>query len=244
MTTLHLQHVALKFSDTNRETNEDVGAAFERGAVAVGFTEAARGRKRNNVMSVAKHHGYEVYGGRGDTCIAVTRAVEVVGHDSLLVNTAQGGGVAQGGHSARTLDSVIFEFAGAEVTVFEAHWLRLTAHGIREHKMMTDAAIEGVQRRGRGRDLAFLMGDVNWQDGPGTGGGDRRKPGYLFAQGGLTTVWDESGIYRDTHGNNTIDTIASYDRDGRVSLKRTKVWHGVHSDHGPVSAWFDIKEKR
>lgn len=227
----------MQFSDTHRQVNADLDAIFSRGADAIGFTEVDPGNLRPVLHAAAKDHGYVVPVHRTSEAVAVRRET-LLDHGVIPVHAGR-----LGLHGPRHIDWVEFKFGPNSVFFHEAHWV--TGHGRdasrkRDHIKMTKAMIEATSRHGGGRHLSFFAGDINI-DERFDKGQDHSKPDYLFNQAGLTTIWDELHRTIGTHGRRTIDILGSYDRDGRVSAQKVKVWEQLNADHRQVSAWYRIK---
>jgi endonuclease/exonuclease/phosphatase (EEP) superfamily protein YafD len=242
---LHLHHASLQWKDEDQRTAEDMRRALSLRAPVVSFTEVFPGNQRwLNV--VAEEKGYVPFMA-GNDALAVRKNVKVLDQGEILVNPGVKGKPPAGGHSQRHALWVQMDLWGESVFYVTAHWVTGYKHFKErrdEHDAMSTAIVDLVQSNGKGKDLAFFAGDTNVPDSEGV------NPGFvLLDEGGLTTCWDELGVYPATHGQNngpgkTIDVIGSYDRDGRVSCDKARAWPKVAADHNPISAWYKIKQRR
>jgi len=240
---LPLHHASLQWSDPNKLTAaRDMTVALKRKFPIVSFTEVFDGNERD-LERVAKPLGYKLAQAAGNDAICVHEDFKVLDTDATLVNPAQKGKPPVGGHSVRHAAWVQVRWESERIFYVSGHWV--TGFGknpdrTESHNEMSEEIVSLVQEYGQGAKLAFFAGDVNARDTKGI------QPGYkILDQGNLTTCWDEEGVWPPTHGHGgTIDVIGSYDLDARVSCVRAKSHKKVESDHRPISAWYEIKDKR
>lgn len=160
------------------------------------------------------------------------------------------GGMAKGNYPERGIAEVTIETPkGNIVTDHTTHWntaFKLGPGGNPEREQgsetITDAMIERVQLHGRGKRISFWQGDTNI-DEPKDTGRDHHAIHHKFRKAGLRSVYDELGVFPDTHGNKTIDIIGSYDPDRRVVAQKVDVLprRGRKADHLIVAATYHIK---
>jgi hypothetical protein len=179
----------------------------------------------------------------GNDAICVRDDLTIIAKDATLVNPGVKGTPPVGGHSQRHALWVQVELWKESIFYVEGHWVtgyKQFEERRREHDAMSTEIVRLVQEYGRGKDLAFFSGDTNVPDSEGI------NPGYkILDEGGLTTCWDEIGLYPATHGQNngpgkTIDIIGSYDLDVRVTCEKARAWPKSNADHNPISAWYRI----
>lgn len=217
----------------------DVHAAFMRGAVAVSFTEA---RKLDQTIdTAARSAGYRFYRpDEGDVAVAWPRTYELAGEARAVLGTE---GVP-GEYGDRLFTVVPLQVGVDTVTIVAGHWPTIRSSFSDSHRRhMTAVAGEIVKRAGLGSRIAVLIGDTNTNDRAG-----HADPVSASLHGDhITSVYDELGRYPDTYadsaGRQTLDWVATYDRDRRVSVERVRVWPAGQSDHRPVSAWLAIKPR-
>lgn len=240
---LHLQQASMAWKSTPRQAASDFDRILSRGADVVGFTEIYEDLPA--LREVAKTHDYALFWetrtGKSETVLAVRSAIPVLKAGSVLVNKADPGKPPAGGHSARYATWVEVEWQGNTVFVVEAHWVTgRTPDRSRKRAAMSSVVAGLIHEHARGDAVGFFMGDTNDDDEPNDDGSVVYEP---LEAGGLVTVWDELGVHPPTHGGKrggTIDVIGSWTADVRVSAARAKVWPWLNSDHGQVSAWYDI----
>ena len=133
---------------------------------------------------------------------------------------------------------------GPTITVAAAHFVTRSSDpsGRSNHLIDLEAAAL-FSEVAQGQALGFLMGDLNTPD--------RIKDGFNVAP--LTTCWDDLGKWpttmptRPKGGGPTLDVIARYDRDTRVSLKSAAVIdHSdlmLYTDHLPIEATYAVRRR-
>jgi GH25 family lysozyme M1 (1,4-beta-N-acetylmuramidase) len=246
--TLHLQQASMSWRDSDAQTRADFREIFSRKADAVGFTEIYGNEPI--LRDEAKKAGYSVVTGpsqgTAETAIAVRHPITAQGF--TLVNPGVKGRPPHEGHSARHATWVRFDWQDNDVFYAEGHWVTLNhndSERVTEHAEMSRALAQLVAEHAKGSSIGFCAGDTNMDAETDDGKAGVRA---LFAEAGLTVIWDELGEYPATHGSEahgaTIDVIASYDPDKRVTGKRAKAWPLLNSDHRQVSAFFDVKPRR
>lgn len=235
---IFLMQASMLASDTIKHARADFATIFEGQPDVIGFTEVTINGLRNELTLSAGENGYKVFGGRGDTALAVRADHAVRDSGSILIHP--GGEDEFGAYAARYLDWVTAVVNDEIVTVAEAHWVRpRTPERIRRHRMATDAAVALLKEKSGSSAIAFLLGDLNEDDGPTE---DAGSAGARFEAAGITTIWDELGFYPATHdGGRTIDLIASVDADIRVTAVGVYVFRLSHSDHRPVAGFYTVE---
>lgn len=237
----------MSWRDTDRDAREDYRAILGRGAHFVGFTEVYA--DLDILDSVAEREHYRlIWGptnsGKAETVVAVAAGIRIVDHDSILVNPADPGKPPHGGHSARHATWVTAEWEGEAVTFVEGHWVTDGDGRAAKRAKMSRVTAEIVADHAGGRGIGFVAGDTNEDDNVNDDGSVVYEP---LEAGGMLTVFDELGVHPPTHNarrDSTIDIIASYVPDVRVVAKRVEVHRGGNSDHWPVSAFYDVADKK
>lgn len=237
---LHLMQCSMEAFDTARQARSDFEEIFKTLPDVVGFTEVGGTDLRNELAMSAGARGYRVVGGRGDTALAVRGGHEIREQGSVRLH--EGGRDEFGPYGPRYLDWVQAEIDGEVVTVSEAHWVRpKTSERRRKHRISTEAALRLAKDKSTGRDLAFTMGDLNEDDSPTERPG---SAGARFDAEGITTIWDELGVYPATGpGGGTIDLIASVDADRRVTAAGVHVHRLLNADHHRISGFYTIQHR-
>lgn len=218
-------------------------AALSRGAHVVSFTEVYDANERV-LRRVCNERGYVLAQAAGNDAVCVRADGVVVDSGATLVNKGEKGKPPNGGHSVRHAAWVLVRFPDVAVPVFyvSAHWVtgatRFAARR-RKHAAMSAEIVRLVTQHTRAGAVAFFAGDTNVRDTPGS------SEGYeTLEAAGLSTCWDDLGIYPATHGKarkrKTIDVIGSYDGDERVVCEKAQAWPKVVSDHAPISAWYAV----
>ena len=240
-----IDHASQQWPDSDAQTASDIDKALAPGKPVVTFTEVSKNNGNLPILRrAARKHGYRVFFEGGEVAIAVKRGIEIIDSGATLVNPAQAGKPPTIGHSRRYALWVKIRYEGEVIFVVTAHWVTgfaTDADRREKHEKMSREIVRLVRENGKGANLAFFSGDINAPD---------RKaptPGYaILTAGGLTTCWDELGVWPSTHGRNgsTIDIIGSYDRDGRVSAESARVFRDGFSDHERIRAVYRIKRRR
>lgn len=235
----HFAQVSLEAFDQNPEVAADVEAALETQPDAVSFSEATVKGHRDEVTEVCKSHDYAVRGGlKGDTCVALRGDHDVMRFESVV---AHGGGSDEfGAYGPRTLEVLTARIESEVVTVIGGHWLRpKNVERRAKHAVMTRTAVDQMSIHSGGTRLAVLLGDLNERD---TVVERLGTAGARFNAAGITTIWDELGVYPATgpHGG-TIDFLATKDEDRRMQAAGVHVWRLGNSDHHRVSGFYSVR---
>lgn len=234
----HFAQVSGEAFDDADKVAEDCNDTFETEPDAAGFTEFSNKGHRDVLLSAAKRNGYLVRGGVGDTAIALRGDHGFRRFQSVI---AHGGGRdAFGAYGSRPLEVLTAEMYGETTTVLEGHWVRpKNLDRRKKHAIMTDLAIQLMTEHSAGTKLSVLLGDLNEDDNPTERLG---SAGARFNKAGITTVWDELGIYPATGpGGGTIDIAATKDTDKRMRALGVNVWRRGHSDHNRVSFFIGVR---
>lgn len=237
MTTLHLVQYSLEAFDTNPQITADIEDTLALGADAIGFTEVTKKGHRDELIAAARRTGHLVQAGDGDTAVVIPRHHTYIRGGSRLACT--GGRDEYGAYGARYIDWATANMYGETVTIMESHWPRpKNAERRQKHAQVTEAAIKLMHAKSDAAHIAFLLGDINESDGPGT----RGRAGAVLANAGIQSVWDELSYWPPTGpGGGTIDLVASATRDGRVTPAGAYVWPLRNSDHHRVSAFYNVR---
>lgn len=230
-----VMHASMQFSDTSQQQRADANAIFARAAERkvwwVTGTEANQAEDSANFAAGAKRYGYNYIRKGGDVWVALGGiAAGRVEREWIKVIP----GVA-GRHPERGVLRVTFPTKQlGRVTVLVCHYNLARGSGPQDNpKLAREIAAQAV-KWGKGTGLVFYGGDQNLKD----------ENVDTFLGGPLTSVWDELKTHPPTHGQQTIDVVATYDRDGRVkaaygrALDDTKF--KLATDHYLVEAGFDV----
>jgi len=246
MTLIHLMHASMQYSDTKDQQLHDASAVFEYAKANkvwwVTGTEANAASDRANFAKGASDHGFRFFHDGGDVWVGVNSAitkpeVQVNAKFYLVIHGKAGS------YPNRGPLRVSFPSAYGRINVLACHYnlsgpKHPRAPGAKQNPQLAREIGRLTRLFGRGTGLVFYGGDQNLHD---------EKPGVdTFYGQPLTSAWDELKHYEHTHpGRETIDVIASYNNDTRVSAKYvhalddTKL--ALHTDHYPVVAGYDIK---
>lgn len=254
---LHLRHSSMQFSDDRDAQRADIRRVIPIDADdapdVIGFTELGDNSLAYMVSSRAEAAGYLLYR-HVSVALAIHPRNEIRETGRVNVLPARKG---PGRYRARGIAEVTFRTpAGNVVTVHEAHWItgyRLGPGGNprreADHEQQTAAMVERVQLHGKGRRLAFWMGDTN-VDEEKDDGRDPRAMHATMTRGGLLSIYDALDMYPPTHGrDSTIDIIGHYAPDARVTPVRVDTGPRGntpkrHADHRVVDAWYSIRPSR
>lgn len=246
---IRLQCSPGEFSDTPGQHEHDAESilnyAAEHDVDVVGGTEAG-GRPGNNLRAAlqwfAPRYGFRLFSQPQGDWLAVSRTFGHVDRASFdLVVPAKGG---KGGHSGRGIWSVTIKphntRYGPAVHVGTSHWLTDRSDPSGAQNELLDHEIgQWAADVGSGSDLVFYMGDTN--------NDDQRVD--VFGGAPLTTCWDELGRWPTTHPHAggrgpTIDVVASFDRDRRVSCRTARALSDrdlkLFGDHYSVTAVYAV----
>jgi hypothetical protein len=238
---LQIMHVSMQYSDTAAQQASDTEKVFARAAARgvwwVTGTEANQLEDSRIFEAGAKAYGYRYYRKGGDVWVALDSSRTtgpVTAHWTKVIPGAAGR------HPERGVLAVSFPTALGKVTVLACHYnLTPTARhggsGPKDNPKLAREIGKQARKHGKGTGLVFYGGDQNLRD----------ERVDTFLGGPLTSAWDELGRHEPTHGGReTIDVIASYDRDGRVkaaycrSLDDTEL--KLATDHFLVEAGYDV----
>jgi hypothetical protein len=240
---VHLMHASMQYSDTKAQQAADADTVFTRAQARdvwwITGTEANAPEDRANFQRGAVEHGYRFFHKGGDVWIAVdpARITGPVEADFTLVVKGKAGS-----YPHRGVLRVSFGTELGRITVLAAHYnlsgpRHPHAPGAEQNPQLAAEIGKQAKKYGKGSALVFYGGDQNLHD--------ERRGVDTFYGAPLTSVWDELGTYPPTHpGHETIDVIASYNKDGRVKAAygRTRADDQVklHTDHYLVEAGFDV----
>jgi hypothetical protein len=255
-TNVRLQHNSMQFSDEAYQQRSDMDAVFKRArdrkVMFVTGTESGAGGNHvlyDALRKTAPLYGFKVNAHKwGDwVAVNVTLADFVEsGYDGPHIPGTKGLKASQGAHSPR---GIAWLTAKAKtqgvgtITVGAVHYL--TARSIKvsgSNAPLQKGIADWGKEKGKGSALVFVTGDVNMHD-------DTRD---VFNGHPFTTCWDELGKYPATHGRDkahgsTIDIIASYNADGRVSCKAAAAQDDstvkLATDHFLIEATYTVRTK-
>lgn len=265
---VRVAHASLQFSDSDEQHTRDINKIFNRAVdrrVAwITGTEAGpgAGNTGRELIRIAREHGYRPWvpqhQGKGisqhsGSWLAVRKDLidgdwkrgyrNVIPGSNQLEDEMDLGGKRWG---PRGLAHVSFDTTVAglgSVSVGTAHYLT----GGRDpqspfwdlNKQLAREIGDWAREEGKGRNLCFYQGDQNMLDNR-----NNERQGDTFFDEPLTSSWDELKKWENT-GHGTIDVIASYNRDGRVSALRTNALNDrefrLNTDHFLVEATFKVE---
>lgn len=238
---LHLMHTSLQITDTDRQFQEDLYWALSQVKPdIVSYTEIAG--RHPMIAHVARECGYTpvLFSNNVWDGFCVKNDLKVADRGNVL---ATAGDKISG---PRYINWVKVKWQGETLWYHTAHWvanLSSTPERVKRHTEITNQMAIQVRKHGRQGDLSFFSGDTNYDDNDKTHA-DPGPMNQLFRNLGLLTIWDEFGVYPNTHDDRTIDVIGSYNADKRVVGKRYKTHARQNSDHRPVSAWYEVTESK
>lgn len=242
----NLQWSAGQFSDSPPEQENDAQAIFDYAETenihAIGGSED--NQNLPNLKREAHLHGFRFHHStRQDTWQAVHKGFGFSRARFIEVVPAVHRPAAQGGHGARGLFLVtikpVDKSYGPAILVATTHFvLWADRDGPHGNQMIDRKAGQVFHTQARGKHLGFMMGDLNTDD--------QHSNGFNIAP--LHTCWDDLGKYPPTHpdpnGNGpTLDVVARYDLDRRVSLANAQAVPELHlhSDHTTITAAYDVR---
>lgn len=253
---VRIVHSSQQFSDTKAQHIHDADALFgycrDNGVSFVSGTEAGNSPANNDLrmalLAASKRTNFLMNAHKWGDWTAVNLSLcEFIedGYAGPFIEGTTGLKPSQGAHAPRgiTWSTARSKAKGVGVlTMGSAHFL--TQRSIVASKT-TNAPLQlGIgawgKQKSKGKRLVFIGADVNQDD-------ERRQP---FGAAPFTTVWDELGKYPATHGRDkqhgsTIDVIASYDADRRVSAQSARVLDdgdlSLYTDHFVIDATFAVR---
>lgn len=248
---IHILHSSQLYSLNRDQIREDAVVTYGRNAHVVATTESEKDPVRGVMIRQAAKFGYQIPGKDlpGGGLIALREDCEVVaaGYSHVLDPRK----TRPGAHGHRGVHWVQFISPGGNLCSHQvAHWLTGTALGSnptdnirREERniLLTNAMILEVSTRAMGDAIAFWSADTNVDEVKDTGA-DPTAPHAKFTAAGLLSIYDELGVYPDTHGKKTLDVIGRHRSDLRVSPNRVRVHPRQNKDHRDVSAWYTIAD--
>ena len=243
MTTLHLMHASMQFSDTNAQKSQDAKKIFERAkqrnVAWITGTEAGPGAGTLNehLKREAKANGYRFWSHpRQDGWIAVRK--DLVHSNWTPTYSHVIDGIARQ-YAGKGVLAVSFNNRDlGKITIIAAHYLtkgrKLGDPRYSKNKLLAKKINEFAVKAGAGTALVFYGGDQNIPD----------RDNDTFFGGTLISGWDELNTYQNTgHGN--IDVIARSKKDKRVTAKYIRALNDkrffLHTDHFLVEAGYEIK---
>jgi hypothetical protein len=252
---LKLVHASMEFGDPTRQQRSDVARIIGRDADIYTGTEAGPGSGElpsilRTLFTAAGYHFY-VPKQPTDAWVAVVDDLITGGwathYQPVLQGAKKSGSTLHYGPKGITW--VEFDTADlGHISVGASHYLvggrrpgRVSQHGevnhYEENKKLAGAIGEWAVQQGRGSGLVFYGGDQNIAD--------RTEDTFFGAP--LTSAWDELGVYENT-GHGSIDVLASYDGDGRVSARSIRALDDsellLNMDHFVVEATYLVEPLR
>lgn len=266
---LHVAHASLEYKDSDRQHTQDIEKIFDR-AVDKGYawltgTEAGPGSGNigEELIRVSRDFGYvpwvpQIQGDRDarrtDCWIAVRKDLIQGKLHGDFIPVIPGSTELKRKVDARwgpkgvvcvNFESTISVLG--EVNIGAAHYIH-DAHNPSEqpewdlNKQLSDGIVEWAKDAGRGSAIVFFGADSNMHDDK-----NDRPEGDPFFGGSMSTVWDELKHYENT-GHGTIDVIATYNRDRRVTALQAKAlsdreFH-LHGDHFLIEAVLNVAPRQ
>jgi hypothetical protein len=244
---LRVAHASMQFSDDYAQHHHDARAVFrharETGHVIVTGTESGRGNSLYGlILRAAQAHGYAIHRSPSGEWVAVDRRFgRIVDRGEIPVIPALSIPAGHGGHGARGIVWTRIHPHDRRIgtIVYGAgHWLThrsLRARPRPGNDAMTHALGRWARRAGDGTALVFYGADTNRHD----------EDRDVFGGAPLRSCWDEIHRHPPTRIHGTIDVIASYDRDDRVSCRDARVLGDrrlfLFSDHSLIEATYAIR---
>lgn len=241
---LLLQHNSMQFSDSNAQHKADADAVFKRakdaGVMFVTGTESGGKSLNAAVKASAAKYGFKINAHKWGDWVAVNTALADVkgqGYAGPMIQGTKGLKASQGAHAPRGVSwmTALPKNKGIGlVTVGSCHYLTNRSTKVSGSNAPLIAGIgKWGKDKGKGKALVFVAGDVNLDD----------SKQDVFRGQPFTTIWDELKKWPATLGKRTIDVIASYDQDGRVSAKSGGVITGLklNTDHKPIQATYSVR---
>lgn len=242
---VRMQHTSMQFSDTTAHKRADahkifVRAAKEKVAWCTGTEsgQQASGDLRTALAKEAKDAGYK-FTVIADLWIAVRKDLIIKGSwDQGFIRTLESNTGSQT-FSDRGISWVQFDnHQVGRVSVGCSHYMTNGRHPgdeyYRANARLTEAIGTWGRKHGAGSALAFYAADTNVSD----------RQADVFRGSPFTTIADELRDWKDT-GHGSIDVIASYNADGRVSALRWTVLDDrqffLNTDHYLCEAIYEVR---
>jgi hypothetical protein len=244
MTTVHVMHCSMQFSDNTAQKKADARKIFDRAKTRkvawITGTEAGMGASadlRKALVEEAKAHGYKFIV-HSDVWVAVSKELITKGSwdDGWIKTLASSTGSQK--FSERGLLWVQFDNKTlGTISVGCSHYM---THGqkpsdeyYQANTKVAKVIGDWARKHGAGRKLAFYGGDQNIQD----------RENDTFRGSPMTSLADELKKWQST-GHGAIDVIASYDHDGRVKGKYWRVLDDkefpLNTDHWLCEGGFEV----
>jgi hypothetical protein len=240
--TLRLAHASMQFSDNERQQAHDVRVVFGRGYDIITGTESGPDNALHDLVGrAAPDEGYR---------LAHFRAQWVAIHERIISGGWRKGYVPSiestegvGRHPDRGIVwGSCYTDGYGRLTAGAGHLLtKGDLPGDPNYRLNSryanDIAEWGAEA-GKKQKIVFYGGDQN----------DNDRVRDTFRGAPFTSCWDELGKYPDTHGDRTIDVLASHNSDRRVkcvsarSLKDRRVF--LNTDHFLIEAVYEVRPKR
>jgi hypothetical protein len=252
-TRIQLYQMSSRFRMSDIGYWEDFEFAASKAPNLIAVTESGT---RN--LAKARDYGYRPVSTRGtnnDNEVTIFLA-----HQHTLIDQGQVAGGSWVSKGQRVFSPILwvgFRVAGHKVYAHESHWVARTTDAghvdpserdkYLAHLHTTNVMVEQVKKHGRGKNISFFMGDLNVSEQADNAENNPNLPNHIFRTNGLLTIYDELGVRPKeggTFGSAIYDIIGSYKKDNSVTGIRYNIWPKQHSDHRPVSAWYDITEAR
>lgn len=244
MSTVHVMHCSMQFSDNTAQKKADAKKIFDRAKTRkvawITGTEAGMGASadlRKALQDEARAHNYK-FVVHSDVWIAVNRELITRGSwdDGWIATLPSSAGSQK--FSERGL--VWVQFANKELGTISVGCSHYMTHGQKPSDEYYKANIKAAKtigdwakKHGAGSKICFYGGDQNIQD----------RDGDTFRGQPMTSLADELKDWQST-GHGAIDVIASYDHDGRVKGKYWRVLDDkeffLNTDHWLCEGGFEV----
>lgn len=266
---IRVAHASLEYKDSDKQHTSDIEKIFDRAVnrhyAWLTGTEAGpgSGNTGEELIRVAREHGYvpwvpQIQGNgvaeRTDCWIAVRKNLidgEMEKRFQLVVpGSKQLGQHVDARWGPKGIVNVRFDSVNKDlgtVSIGAAHYIH-DAHDPSEqpewdlNQDLARAIGDWAKEEGAGPNIVFYGGDQNSHDDK-----NNTPEGDSFHGGPLTSTWDELKQWDNT-GHGTIDVIATYNRDGRVSSLQAQALNDrefhLHGDHFLIEATINVAPRK
>lgn len=271
---LRVGHISLQFSDTSRQHTQDIERIFDRALrrryAWITGTEAGpgAGNTTDELVRVGREQGYRMWvpsdtkrRGQASGCwLGVRRDFITSGWKTGFVPGIPG---SKELYQERGLDGdlnpkwgprgiITAEFVNkdlGQITLGVSHYLTKSRspkqppiHGVdhwEQNKRLANVIAEWGKEAGAGPALVFYAGDQNMSDSL-----NDQPQGDTFFDGPFTSLGDELKRWFDT-GHGSIDVLASYNKDHRVTAHNWQVFEDdeffLNTDHFLCEGTYNVE---
>lgn len=236
-------HASMQFSDSRAQKKRDALKLMSLGLDWLTGTEAGETPLRIELRNAAAKYGYYIHFWRGNW-VAVKKSIVKAGSlqkgGRKVVDASQTVGP---GHDRGLCFITFIDKRGiGKITVTAGHyqtkgsWVAKDPArrvNIPTNRKMAEAIAKLAREKGGGAALFWYHGDQNIDD----------EIADTFAGGPVTSCWDELRKWPNT-GKETIDVIATYDRDARVRCLAARAHADedlyLYTDHKLITATYAV----